>query len=107
MNKSELLQKCKEMGIKGVSSKTKGEIVLIIKEQEQKKETTHINFNIIENKLTDLLKELIIKTPKDKQRKVCKNCNELGHNITSVICKINIDKNNKLKQKIMFYLKIV
>ena len=104
MNKSELLQKCKEMGIKGVSSKTKGEIVLIIKEQEQKKETTHINFNIIENKLTDLLKELIIKTPKDKQRKVCKNCNELGHNITSVICKINIDKNNKLKQKIKNYV---
>ena len=67
MNKSELLQKCKEMGIKGVSSKTKSEILLIIKEQEQKKENTQINFNIIENKLTDLLKELIIKTPKDNQ----------------------------------------
>ena len=37
MNKSELLQKCKEMGIKGVSSKTKSEILLIIKERNNPK----------------------------------------------------------------------
>lgn len=104
MNKSELLQMCKEMGIKGVSSKTKNEILLIIKEKEQKQENIQVKTNITENKLTDVLKELIIKITKDKQRKVCKNCNELGHNITSTICKINIDKNNKLKQKIKNYI---
>ena len=129
MNKSELLQKCKEMGIKGVTSKTKNEILLIIKEKEQNQQNIDVK---IVNKLTleplqllgqqklleplqllgqqkllepmDVLKELIIKIPKDKQRKVCKNCYELGHNITSGICKLNIDKNNKLKQKIKNYI---
>jgi len=102
MNKSELLLKCKEMGIKGVSSKTKSEILLLMEEHEQKKEQP--NYNIIGNKLTDIMKELIKKTPKDKQRKVCKNCNELGHNTTSVVCKLIIDKNNKVKQKIKNYI---
>lgn len=100
MNKSELLQKCKKMGIKGVSSKTKNDILLIIKEQEN----IHINSNILKNTFTDVLKELIIKTPKDKKRKVCKNCYELGHNITSTNCKLKIDQNNKLKQKIKTHM---
>jgi len=102
MNKSELVLKCKEMGIKGVSNKTKNEILLLIKKHEQNQEK--LNFNITENKLTDVMKELIIKTQKDKQRKVCKNCNELGHNATSSSCKLIIDKNNKLKQKIKNYI---
>jgi hypothetical protein len=106
MNKLELLQKCKEMGIKGVSSKTKNEILLIIKEHEQEtpQENIHVKSNITEHKLTDVLKELIIKTSKDKQRKVCKKCYELGHNITSVFCKINIDKHKILKLKIKNYI---
>jgi hypothetical protein len=102
MNKSDLLLKCKEIGIKGVSSKTKNEILLLMEEHEQKKE--QLNSNITENKLTDVIKELIKKTPKDKQRKVCKNCNELGHNTTSIDCKLIIDKNDKLKQKIKNYI---
>jgi hypothetical protein len=102
MNKSDLLLKCKEMGIKGVCSKTKNEILLLIEKHKQKEE--QLNSNITENKLTDVLKELIKKTPKDKQRKVCKNCNELGHNTTSSDCKLIIDKNNKLKQKIKNYI---
>lgn len=40
---------------------------------------------------------------KDTKRKVCKNCNELGHTIKSVECKVNIDINNKLIQKIKKY----
>jgi hypothetical protein len=99
MNKSELIQKCKEMGIKGFSSKTKTEILLLIEEYQKKN-----NSNISENKLIDVMKELIIKIPKDKQRKVCKNCNELGHNSTSSDCKLIIDKNNKLKLKIKNYI---
>jgi len=102
MNKSVLLLKCKEMGIKGVGSKTKNEILLIMEEHAQKKEQP--NSNITENKLTDVMKELIKNTPKDKRRKVCKNCNELGHNITSIDCKLIIDKNNKLTQKIKNYI---
>ena len=98
MNKSDLLLKCKEMGIKGVSSKTKNEILLLIEKHEQKEE--QLNSNITENKLTDVLKELIKKTPKDKQRKVCKNCNELGHNTTSSNCKLIIDKNNNFKKSL-------
>jgi hypothetical protein len=53
-----------------------------------------------------VLKELLLKIPKDKTRKVCKNCNELGHSITSVSCKINIEKNNKLREKIKKYILI-
>ena len=102
MNKSVLLLKCKEMGIKGVGPKTKNEILLIMEEHAQKKEQP--NSNITENKLTDVMKELIKNTPKDKRRKVCKNCNELGHNITSIDCKLIIDKNNKLTQKIKNYI---
>jgi hypothetical protein len=97
MNKNLLLQKCKELGIKGVSSKTKNEILVIIEKQEKQ----IINY---ENKLTDVFKELLTKTQKDKPRKVCKNCNELGHNITSKNCKINLDKNNKIKDKIKKYI---
>jgi len=92
----------KEMGIKNVSSKTKNELILIIKQQEEKDQD--IKHNVLDNKLTDVLKELLTKTPKDKSRKVCKNCNELGHSITSVSCKINIENNNKLKQKIKKYM---
>jgi len=102
MNRTELLLKCKEMGIKGVSSKTKNEILLLMEKHEQKKE--QINFNITENNLTYVMKELMEKIPKDKQRNVCKNCNELGHNKTSISCKLIIDKNNKLKQKIKNYI---
>jgi hypothetical protein len=103
MNRTDLLQKCKEMGIKGVSSKTKKELLLIINENENEKEQSY-HVNISTNTLTNVLNELIIKIPKDKLRKVCKNCYELGHNKTSTFCKINIDRNNKLKQKIKKYI---
>lgn len=91
MNKSELILKCKELGIKGASSKTKDEIVCILEKHKFIKENV-------------LMEELLSKTPKDKVRKVCKNCHELGHYSKSAICKINIDKNNKLKEKIKLYI---
>jgi len=110
MNKSQLINKCKELKIKNYSLKNKNELILMIQEKEtnqyniEELEKRPENINLIQNKLNTVLKELIIKIPKDKQRKVCKNCNELGHNIKSVICKINIDKNNKFKQKIKNYI---
>lgn len=97
MNRTDLLQKCKELSIKGVSSKTKAELVCILQEIEK----TQIHSC---TSLNDVLIQLIYQTQKDKVRKVCKNCNELGHGITSPICKVNIDKNNKLKQKIKTYI---
>lgn len=100
MNKSVLILKCKEIGIKGVGSKTKNQLLLLIEKHEQKQN----NSNITENKFTNVMKELVSKTPKDKRRKVCKNCNELGHNTTSVNCKLIIDKNDKLRQKIKNYI---
>jgi len=80
------MSKCKELGIKSVSSKNKDEL---------------ISLNISnENKLDNVMKQLLETIPKDKQRKVCKNCNELGHAITSTSCKLNIEKNDKLRKKI-------
>ena len=118
MNRPELLQKCKELGIKGVSAKNKSEIIQIIKEKEEENEKgkeqpfqivgvvdQNINEVVIENiLLTTVLSQLLIQTPKDKHRKVCKQCNEIGHGVSSLTCKINKDKNDKLKQKIKTYI---
>jgi hypothetical protein len=54
--------------------------------------------------ILSLMRELLEKTPKDKTRKVCKNCHELGHNIKDTSCKINIEKNSKLREKIKKYM---
>ena len=109
MNKQELLQKCKEMGIKGVSSKKKDEILQIIdnkekdnKEKDNKEKDTEPIIN--ENKLKNVLQQLLFQTPKDKLRKVCKQCHELSHNVNSISCKINVDKKNILKNKIKIYM---
>lgn len=51
-----------------------------------------------------VLKELLSVTPKDKTRKVCKQCNELGHSQNSISCKYIIETNNKLISKIKSYL---
>ena len=97
MNRSELLQKCKELGIKGVTSKTKVELIFILQEIEK----TQIHSC---SSLYDVFKELVNKTPKDKARKVCKNCGDLGHGISSSLCKVNIEKNDRLKRKIKIYI---
>lgn len=49
-------------------------------------------------------KELLKKVPKDKTRKVCKNCWELGHGITSVNCPENIRKQKILFNKVKKYV---
>jgi len=102
MKKSELLLKCKEYGIKGVSHKTKNEILLLINEQNLN--NAYVNKDIFKNKFLLVLEELKNTIPKDKLRKVCKNCNELGHNSNSNDCKLVIEKNNKLKNIIKEYI---
>jgi len=62
------------------------------------KEFIRLVFKLLFTK--NVLIELLNKTPKNKKRKVCSQCHELGHGIVSMICKINIDKNNNLRNKI-------
>jgi len=95
MNKQELLAKCKELGIKGVSTKNKKEILDMLNLLQKEPNRRQGN---------PLLEELLSKTPKDKSRKVCKQCHVLGHGVTSTICAVNIDKQNKLKYKIKRYI---
>ena len=108
MNKTELLQKCKELGMKGVTSKNKNELLNLLKEHELKNASPAEASATCEPKkesaLTLVFQQLLSQTPKDKSRKVCKKCNELGHSITSVNCKVNVEHNNKLKQKIQKYV---
>ena len=54
-----------------------------------------IQYNNVMNELSNT---------KLKHIKVCKNCFEIGHTINSKICKININKNNKLINKIKNYI---
>tara|TARA_Y100000389_G_C17425998_1_gene499560 strand:+ start:379 stop:1272 length:894 start_codon:yes stop_codon:yes gene_type:complete len=42
----------------------------------------------------------LIENKKRKKIKVCDGCHEIGHNRNSVDCKLNIEKDNKLKNKI-------
>ena len=51
-----------------------------------------------------VLQELKHSIKKDPTRKVCKQCNELGHGVSSVYCMVNINKHNILKQKIKNYI---
>lgn len=108
MNKTELLQKCKELGMKGVTSKNKNELLLLLKEYELKPSSSGSADAEAsakkEQPLTIVFQQLLSQIPKDKLRKVCKKCNELGHSITSVNCKVNVEHNNKLKQKIQKYV---
>lgn len=91
MNKQELLVKCKTLGIKGTSGKNKQELLDILTLHEPPPSKPNSN---------PIFEELLIKTPKDKTRKVCKNCHELGHGVSSTVCILNVDKNAKLKHKI-------
>jgi hypothetical protein len=52
----------------------------------------------------NVLKQLLEKVPKDKRRRVCGGCKELGHISTSTICKLNQSINQKLKNKIKQYI---
>lgn len=51
-----------------------------------------------------VLSELQTKIPKDKKRKVCSQCFMLGHGINSKMCKVNIQKREKLKTRIKEYI---
>jgi transcription elongation factor Elf1 len=107
MKKAELLQRCKELGIKGVASKTKGELEALLDArdnrtvEEPSEEPTEPPQN---TPFGDVLLELLLTTPKDKHYKVCKNCHEIGHDSKNVKCRFNMERNDRLTQKIKQFL---
>ena len=94
-SRQELLDQCKELKIKGCSTKSKAELIKILEERNGKKE---------EKELNPFLLELCQTIKKDTKRKVCANCNELGHGIVSIDCKINIENDNRNREKIRKYI---
>jgi hypothetical protein len=79
------------------------ETIKIIKVKRVKnKQFIRLVFKLLFTK--NVLVELLNKTPKNKKRKVCSQCHELGHGIASVVCKVKIEENNKLKNKIKEYI---
>jgi hypothetical protein len=98
MDKNALLNQCAELGIQIKGRLTKAELLEKIKEAQQEDQ------QVKEIKpLPNYLLELHNKIPKDVVRKVCKQCYELGHGISSTICKINILKKDSIKQKVKQY----
>ena len=98
MDRDELLQKCKELGMKNITKLKKSELLEKIKEaQQEAQQPKEIK------PLPNYLLELHKKIPKDIVRKVCKQCCELGHGISSTYCKVNIFKKDLLKQKVKLY----
>ena len=59
---------------------------------------------IYKNNFNSVINELFQTLPKDKHRKVCKGCHDIGHNIKDVSCKLNIERKNILKCKIKKYM---
>jgi len=92
MNKAELLQKCKELSIKGVSNKNKDELIEIINKHLAKPGPKPFDIVLSE------LNKITIKT-----RKVCKSCGDIGHYSSSNDCKYNIYNNLILSNKIKRY----
>ena len=92
MDKNALINKCAELGIQIKGRLTKAELLEKIKEVQEAQQP-----------LPNYLLELHTKNPKDMLRKVCKQCGEIGHGITSTICKVNILKKDLLKQQVKQY----
>ena len=103
MKRTELLEKCKSLGIKKVSSKSKSELIAILESTNKQitdNQTTDKYKIAFNNVLTQLLQIL----PKDKTRTVCEKCYELGHESKNENCKF-YDKNNiYIKYKIQNYI---
>jgi hypothetical protein len=93
MDKNALLKQCAELGIQIKGRLTKSQLIEKIKTAQQPIELPPLNYIL----------ELHTTIPKDIVRKVCKQCGELGHGISSTYCKVNILKKDLLKQKVKEY----
>lgn len=56
------------------------------------------------NNFNSVIRQMIQEKSKDAHRKVCKGCHDIGHNMKDVKCKLNIEKNNLLRNKIKKYM---
>ena len=103
-SKQDLLNKCKELNIKGLTGKNKDELIKIL----ELKGILFIkpeNIKQIEDSyMSDLMNELCSLIKKDMKRKVCPNCHELGHDKASNTCIINIKLDNINREKIKQYI---
>jgi|LauGreDrversion4_2_1035121.scaffolds.fasta_scaffold118890_2 hypothetical protein len=85
----ELLQICKDLHIKSVSTLKKEDLIGKIKENKSR------------DKLPSFLKELLQNVPKDKKRKLCIQCGEMNH--SSSQCSMNKELNQERKEYIKSY----
>jgi len=53
---------------------------------------------------TSVLEQLLVLTTKDKRRKVCKNCHDLGHTSKQIECKLYKERHARLRHKIKTHL---
>ncbi len=83
MSRPELLKVCKDLEIKSVDKLRKEEMIEKINEY-------HSNL-----KLPPFLQQLLQTIPIDMKRKVCRQCNEIGHTSTSIECIMNAEQNKR------------
>tara|TARA_B110000211_G_C13961598_1_gene500832 strand:+ start:101 stop:1039 length:939 start_codon:yes stop_codon:yes gene_type:complete len=63
-----------------------------------------LNDEDYKNNFNSVMEQLSKENMKDSKRKVCKNCHELGHSITSTNCKLKIEKKEINKKKIQKFM---
>lgn len=96
--RQELLDKCKELKLKSFTGKSKNELIKMLElNTDQPDNQPKPLRERVMNELCKLIK-------KDTRRKVCPNCNELGHDKNSNKCLFNIDSDNKNREKIKQYI---
>lgn len=100
LNKTELIAKCKVQGLRATNSNTKAELIALLESANSKPTTLNPTKSIY----TNVLRQLLTVVSRDKVRKVCKQCHNLGHIVTSTTCPINIENNNKLLTKVKVYV---
>lgn len=104
MKKPELIKYAESLGITETANKTKDKLYELI----EIKIVANRNIQAISqtqiSPFVNVLTELLQKVKKDTTRKVCKQCNELGHIQTSQTCKINREVNQKLQKQIKEYI---
>ena len=96
--RQELLNTCKELKLKGFTGKSKDELLKLLEIKIPEVETQ------IKTPINEVMIELCNLIKKDVRRKVCSNCNDLGHDKTSNKCKLNIELDNKNREKIKQYI---
>jgi hypothetical protein len=106
MKRQELINKCKELKIKNISTKNKNELIKLLETYEKKTDASLLY--VVKEKTKNQMEEVIVELhnliKKDITRKVCPNCHELGHNKNSKSCLINIEIDNKNIKKIKKYI---